>query len=178
MKVMQPEGGIEFKSLREYFQKKGIIQRTTCTYTSEQNRLVERKCAHIVESGLTLLAQASLPLKFWSDAFAIVVFLINRLPTKALQFKSPLEVLFNIRPDYQSLKVFGCLCFPCLGPYNTHKLNFRSSPYAFLGYATNQKGYKCLDNNGRIFISSHVVFNEEVYNPKLFILHQYLCILK
>lgn len=104
-----------------------------------------------------------MPLKFWPDVFATTVFLINRLPSKILKFKSPLETLFNTKPDYQNLRIFGCLCFPYLRPYSNHKLNFRSSPCTFLGYTTNQKGYKCLDSNGKIFISRHVVFNEKVF---------------
>lgn len=72
-------------------------------------------------------------------------------------------MLFGINPDFQSFKVFGCLCFQYIRPNNAHKLNFRSSPCTFLGYATNQKGYKCLDKSGNIFISRHVVFNEKVF---------------
>lgn len=102
-------------------------------------------------------------MKFWPDAFATSVFLIYKLPTKVLQVKSPTEVLFNKQPHYQSLKVFGCLCFPCLRQYNAHKLNVISSPYTYLGYANNIKGYKCLHSKGRIFISRHVIFNENMF---------------
>lgn len=130
---------------------------------------------------MTLLAQASLPLKFWPDAFSTTVYLINRLPTKALKLRCPMEVMFDTKPDYKSLKNFGCLCFPHLRPYNSHKIDFRSSLCTFLGYATNQKGYKCLDRNGRIYISRHVIINEKefsfrkidrnvtqkVYNPRI-----------
>lgn len=42
--------------------------------------------------GLTLLAQASLPLTFWTHVFGHAVHLINRLPTPVLQQKSPYEV--------------------------------------------------------------------------------------
>lgn len=41
-----------------------LKKRNTCPYTSEQNGLVERKHRYIVESGLTLLAQTTLPLNF------------------------------------------------------------------------------------------------------------------
>lgn len=61
------------------------------------------------------------------------------------------------------MKAFGCLCFSCLRPYNSYKLNFRSSPYIFLEYATNQKGYKHLDNHGKTVVLRHVVFIEQVY---------------
>lgn len=65
-------------------------------------------------------------------------------------------------------------------PYNTHKLDFRSNEYTFLGYSAKQKGFRCLTSNGKIIISRHVIFNErdfpfanpdivttkKVYNPK------------
>lgn len=55
-------------------------------HTSEQNGLFKCKHHHIVELGLTLLAQASLPLKFWFESLVTVVFLINRrLPNTILQ---------------------------------------------------------------------------------------------
>lgn len=76
---------------------------------------------------------------------------------------SPIEKLFGLKPDYQSLKAFGCLRFSYLRPYNSHKLDFRSSPFTFLGYATKKKGYMCLDSKGKIVISRHVVFNERVF---------------
>lgn len=60
------------------------------------------------------MAQGSLPMKFWPDAFATLVYLINKLPTKVLMHKSPTEDLFNIEPNYFSLKTFGYQCFPYL----------------------------------------------------------------
>lgn len=93
--MIQTDGGTEYKTLKNYIHDKGIVHRVTCPYTSEQNGLVERKHRHIVKTGLTLLAQASLALKFWPDAFTTIVYSINRLHTKILQGKSPMEVLLN-----------------------------------------------------------------------------------
>lgn len=42
--------------------------------------LIECKHCHIVEIGLTLLAQASMPLRFCEEAFLKSVYIINRLP--------------------------------------------------------------------------------------------------
>jgi hypothetical protein len=50
---------------------------------------------HIVEVGLSLLAHASMPLKYWDEAFIAVTYLINHLPTKTLDVSSPLERLFD-----------------------------------------------------------------------------------
>lgn len=78
VKKIQTNGGVEFKPLKEFFNKHGILHRITCPHTSEHNGLVERKHRQIVETGLTLLAQAGLPLKFWPDVFSTSVYLINR----------------------------------------------------------------------------------------------------
>jgi hypothetical protein len=40
--------------------------------------------------GLSLLAQASMPLKFWDEAFLAATFLINRTPSKVISYASPL----------------------------------------------------------------------------------------
>jgi histone deacetylase 1/2 len=40
--------------------------------------------------GLTLLAHASMPLKFWDEAFLTAVFLVNFLPSKVINGDTPL----------------------------------------------------------------------------------------
>ena len=116
---------------------------------------------HLVESGLALLATASLPLQFWLYAFHIATYLINRLPTKVLQFQSPFQVLFNKIQNYHHLKVFGYLCYPYLRSHNKHKLCYRSSPCVFLGYSPTHKGYMCFDSNSNsIYITRPVKFHE------------------
>ncbi|KAL4569135.1 hypothetical protein LXL04_024766 [Taraxacum kok-saghyz] len=72
--------------------------------------------------------------------------------------------LYSKTPDYAFLRTFGCLCYPFLRPYNTHKMDFRSLPCVFLGYSTSHKGYLCLHTpSSRIYISRHVVFNETIF---------------
>jgi histone deacetylase 1/2 len=117
-----------------------------------------------VETGLTLLAHASVPFRYWSDAFFTACFLINRMPTRVLNMKTPVEQLFNESPDYTFLKVFGCACWPHTRPYNKRKLEFRSKKCVFLGYSSQHKGYKCLHiPSNRMYISRDVVFDENVF---------------
>lgn len=159
--MVQCDGGGEFKGLQKIAQESGFQLRMSCPYTSQQNGRAERKHRHVVELGLTLLAQAKMPLYFWWEAFLTAVFLINRLPTPTIGNKSPYSPLFNKEPDYNNLKPFGCACYPCLKPYNAHKLQYHTTKCAFLGYSSSHKGFKCMNSNGRIFISRHVVFNEQ-----------------
>lgn len=105
-----------------------------------------------------------MPLKFWDEAFVTATYLINRTPSKVIDYTTPLERLLHVKPNYAALRVFGCACWPNLRPYNTHKLSFRSKRCVFLGYSTLHKGFKCLDpSSGRVYISRDVTFDEQVY---------------
>jgi histone deacetylase 1/2 len=162
--AMQTDWGGEYEKLNSFFTKIGISHHVSCPYAHQQNGSAERKHRHIVEVGLSLLAHASMPLKFWDEAFIAATYLINRLPSKVINLETPLERLFHVKPDYSSLRTFGCACWPNLRPYNSHKLQFRSKQCAFLGYSNLHKGFKCLDiPNGRIYISRDVVFDEAIF---------------
>jgi hypothetical protein len=131
----------------------------SCLHAHQQNGSAEHKHRHIVEVGLTLLAHASMPLKFWDEAFITTTYLINRLPSKVIHGQTPLDRLYKHQPDYTSLRTFGCACWPNLRPYNSH-----TKQCMFLGYNNMHKGYKCLDvKEGRVYISRDVVFDENVF---------------
>jgi hypothetical protein len=157
-------GGGEYQKLSPFFTRIGIAHHVSCPHAHQQNGSAERKHRHIVEVGLSLLARASMPLKFWDEAFATAAYLINRLPSRVINYDTPLHRLFNSSPDYSMLRTFGCACWPHLRPYNTHKLQFRSKKCVFLGYSPLHKEYKCLDTStGRIYISRDVVFDDTCF---------------
>ncbi len=162
--AMQTDWGGEYQSLNSFFSKIGIVHHVSCPHTHQQNGSAERKHRHIVEIGLSLLSHASMPLKFWDEAFQAATYLINRVPSRVIHNISPLEKLFKQKPDYSSLRIFGCACWPNLRPYNNHKLQFRSKRCVFLGFNTMHKGFKCLEvSTGRIYISRDVVFDENIF---------------
>ncbi|KAD2804123.1 hypothetical protein E3N88_37500 [Mikania micrantha] len=161
LKQVQTDWGGEFRSLSSFFQTLGILHRLSCPHTSEQNGVVERRHRHVVETGLTLLAQSHVPPHFWQFAYDTAVYLINRMPSRSNSSLSPFQHLFKHPPDYSFLRVFGSQCFPHLRPYNAHKMEFRSTPCVFLGYSSQHHGYRCLDpETDRIYIARHVRFNE------------------
>jgi histone deacetylase 1/2 len=161
--AVQSDWGGEYEKLNSFFTKVGITHLVSSPHTHQQNGVAERKHRHIIEVGLSLLAHADMPLKFWDEAFLTATYLINRMPNKIIDFYTPLERLFHTKPDYASLHTFGCACWPNLRPYNSHKLAFRSKECAFLRYSNLHNGFKCLDiSSGRVYISRDVVFDEDV----------------
>lgn len=74
--------------------------RYSCPHIHHQNGKIERKHRHIVDIGLTLLAQAHLPQSFWWNAFHTVVYLINRLPLTVITNHTPYFKLFHQKPYY------------------------------------------------------------------------------
>jgi histone deacetylase 1/2 len=134
--AMQTEWGGEYQKLNSFFQRIGISHHVSCPHAHQLNGSAERKHRHIVEVGLSLLAQASMPLKFWDEAFMTATYLINRLPSRVINNQTPLERLLDQKPDYSVLRVFGCACWPNLQPFNDRKLQFRSKNACFLGTVT------------------------------------------
>ncbi|KAJ0027681.1 hypothetical protein Pint_36319 [Pistacia integerrima] len=161
-KSVYSDNGGEFVALKNYFSIHGISHYTTAPHTPQQNGVAERRHRHLVETGLTLLTNADLPLSYWPHAFQTSAYLINRQPTPLLNNKSPFESLFNQPPNYLKLRQFGCLCFPLTRPYNTHKLQPKASPCIFLGYSQTQSAYRCMDlQTKKIYLSRHVLFHEK-----------------
>lgn len=118
---VQTQFGGEYTRIHGLCSQLGIRTRLSCPYTSSQNGRAERKHRHIVETSLALLAHASMSFQFWWDAFCTAADLINQLPASTLHGKSPMQTLFHKSADISSLRVFGCACYPCLCPYQSHK---------------------------------------------------------
>ena len=133
----------------------------SCPGTSQQNGRAERKHRHILDSVRAMLISSSCPERAWGEAVLTSVYVINRLPSVVLSNISPFERLYNTAPDYNSLKVFGCVCFVLLQPHEYTKLEPRARLCCFLGYGTEHKGYRCWDPiSRRVRTSRHVIFWE------------------
>jgi hypothetical protein len=161
---MHTDWGGEYEKLNLFFTRVGISYRVSCLHTHQQNGTTEHNHRHIVDVGLSLLAKASMPLKFWDEEYLTATFLINHTPSRVISYQTPMERLLDQKTDYNFLRTFGCACWPNLRPYNTHKLSFRSKCCVFIGYSNQHKGYKCLEpSTGRVYISRDVIFDEMVF---------------
>jgi hypothetical protein len=89
-----------------------------------------------------------------------VTALLNRSPTKALNGRTTYKAWHGRMPAVSHLRVFGCLVFAKeLG--HIGKLDDRSTPGVFIGYAEGLKAYRILDPvTQRVRTARDVVFNE------------------
>ncbi|XP_074343104.1 uncharacterized protein LOC141680916 [Apium graveolens] len=143
---------------------KGTLHQTSCVARPQQNARAERRHRSILEIARCLRFQAGLPLYLWGDCVMTAVYLLNRLPTHVLGNHSPYAVLFHKEPDYDALKIFGCLTFASNPEHTIDKFKPKGVPCVFLGYPVSQKGYKLLDLTTRHeFVSRDVTFAENVF---------------
>nr|XP_028954377.1 uncharacterized protein LOC114823160 [Malus domestica] len=100
IKVLRFDNGGEYIAceLSEFLRDRGILYETTCPYTPQQNGVAERKNCHILETTRALLLGASVPKMFWPEAVTYVVYVINRMPSRVLNFQTPLQVLTQYAP--------------------------------------------------------------------------------
>lgn len=161
------DGGGEFQGMGSYLASQGIEHLMSPPYTPQRVALAERHHRQIIETAKTLLYEASLPSEFWSFACSHATYLINRLPTQENPHSSPYESLFQCPPDYTKLRVFGCLCYPWLRPYASHKLQPRSSPCIYLGFSVKYYSHQCYDPQvSKLYLSRDVIFLEDKFPYK------------
>ena len=86
--------------------------------------------------------EKDLPKAFWAKATNTTVFLLNRLPTKAVNGKTPFEAWYGFKPNLKNLKIFGCLCFTHVPQIKRDKLDKKAEPGIFIGYSNSSKAYR------------------------------------
>ncbi|XP_074296988.1 uncharacterized protein LOC141627655 [Silene latifolia] len=126
-----------------FFRTKGIQHQRSIAGRPQQNGRVERKHRHLLNTTSALKFHFNVPINFWAKCLLTATYLINKMPTKLLTWKTPYEVRFGEAPQYDELRVFGSVCFAT--KHSSNKFKPRASKCVFLGYPFDQKGYKVYD---------------------------------
>ncbi|KAG6470071.1 hypothetical protein ZIOFF_071123 [Zingiber officinale] len=102
-----------------------------------------------------------MPARFWGEAVRHVVYLLNRLPTKALGDRTPFEAWMGRKPHLAHLRVFGCVAYVKNTTPHLKKLDDRSSPMVYLGVEEGCKAHRLFDpRHDKLQVSRDVVFQE------------------
>ena len=166
--ILHSDNGTEYfnEQLGEFLEKKGIFHQSTCRDTPQQNGIAERKNKHLLEVARAIMFYMHVPKYLWGEAILTASYLINRMPTKVLTYKTPFDCLKTFFPDTRLFsdlpaKVFGCTAYVHVPSQFRSKLDPRAIKCVFLGYSSNKKGYKCFDPQTKKFhVSMDVSFVE------------------
>ncbi|KAM1494901.1 hypothetical protein ACFXTO_029686 [Malus domestica] len=169
VKVFRSDNGGEYvnHTLACFFGDHGIIHQTTTPFTPQQNGVFERKNRQIMEVARSLMLDKCVPNHLWGHAVLAAVYLINRVPSRVLDFQTPFDVLQKhvslVSVSKLPPKVFGCIAYVHVYSHQRSKLDACALRCVFIGYANNQKGYKCYHPpTQKTYITMDVTFHEEV----------------
>jgi hypothetical protein len=160
--VLRTDNGGEFTAAEfaSYCADEGVQRHNSAPYNPQQNDVIEWLNQTVVGMTRALLRQRGMPAVFWGEAVVTAVYILNLSPTKALNGRTPYESWHGRKPTVSHLRVFGCLTFDKeIG--HIGKLDDRSTPGVFIGYAEGLKAYCILDpGTQRVRTTRDVVFDE------------------
>ncbi|KAL2928850.1 Retrovirus-related Pol polyprotein from transposon RE1 [Bienertia sinuspersici] len=136
--------GIIQEECKVLFGGKGILHQRSAPRTPQQNGRVERNYRHLVETARAMRLHAGLPNYFWGECILAATHIINLLPSRVIEWKTPHEKSTNDKPKYDHLRVMGCLCY-IPNEYKGDKFAAKAKRCILLGYPTGQKAYRLYD---------------------------------
>jgi len=163
VKVLRSDNGTEYTSdkFKEFCEDAGIEHQYTTVYTPQQNGVSERKNRTIMEMARCLLFEKKVPKMFWAELVNTATYLLNRLPTRALDNKTPYEAMRGSKPSVQHLKVFGGVCYSQVPKEKRAKLDEKAEIGVFMGYSSVTKGYRIYQPlSKKLIVSRDVKFDE------------------
>lgn len=140
----------------------GIKRQLTAPYTPQQNGMVERRNRTLMEMRRSTLKEMKVSNYLWGEAVRHSTYIINRVPTRALDNMTPYECLRLKKPSLNHLRVFGCLAYAKLDGAMLKKLDDRSLALVNFGTEPGSKAYRLYNPaTRRIVVSCDVVFGEK-----------------
>jgi len=170
LKCLRSDNGGEYcaSEFKEFCAKAGIKREFTVPRTPQQNGVAERMNRTITERARCMRLHSGLPPQFWADAVNTAAYLINRGPSVPLNEGLPEEAWSGKAVNHSHLKVFGCSAYVHIDAGCRSKLDPKSKKCTFVGYGSDEFGYKFWDYQDHKFIRSRdVIFNEkEMYKNR------------
>jgi hypothetical protein len=154
------DGKFTTTEFTSYCTDEGVQRHYSASYILQQNDVIERRNQTVVGMARALLKQRGMSAVFWGEAVVTGVYILNRSSTKTLNGRTSYEAWHGRKPLVFHLRIFGCLPF---GKELDHigKLDDKSTPGVFIGYANGSKDYRILNSGTHhVRTTRDVVFDE------------------
>ena len=159
-------GRVEF---RIWLAQSGRVHEQSPPYTHEANGTSEVAGRLITWMGRTLFVDSGLPRNLWPLIYDASAYILNRVPTKALGWETPLGRLYalcgypNVQPFIEHLRVYGCLSYV----YDRHvpvgdKLRPRALQGWLVGYTASNIWKIWIPSVNSVVDTRDVLFDENV----------------
>jgi hypothetical protein len=137
----------------KYLEECGIVPQYTMPGQPRMNGVAERRNRTLKDMVRSMINHSSLPESLWGEALKTAVYLLNRVPSKAVT-KTPYELWVGKKPIIKHLHIWGC---PAEArPYRPHenKLDSRTISCYFVCYVERSRGYKFFDPSTKSFFET------------------------
>ena len=91
----------------KFLQEHGIVAQYTMPGSPDQNGVAERRNRTLLDMVRSMLSSSKLPKFLWTEALKTTVYILNRVPTKAVR-KTPFELLKGWKPSLRHMRAWGC----------------------------------------------------------------------
>ena len=85
----------------------GIIHQSSCSHSLQQNGIVERKNSHLLEVARSIIFTTNVLKTVWGDAVLTVYYLINRMPSRVLEFQTHLKKINLVSHIHEPSPLFN-----------------------------------------------------------------------
>ncbi|GJW96594.1 zinc finger, CCHC-type containing protein [Tanacetum coccineum] len=163
LKMLRTDRGGEFTSneFTQYCKENGIARQLTAPYSPQQNGVVERRNRTIMSTTRCMMKATNMPQNFWAEAVRHAIYILNSVPTKALEDITPYEAIKQRKPNLENLRIFGCIAYAKVPSQHLTKLDDRSIKMVYLGNEQGSKAYRLFDpTTQRVCVSRDVKFKE------------------
>jgi len=133
VKTLQTDRGREYLSdmFKGYYEEKGISRYLTIPYTPQQNGVAERKNHTLLDMVRSMMAQANLPISFWSDLLLTATYILNRVRSKSIS-TTPYELWNGRKPRLDYLRPWGSAGYVHNPTHKHGKLSPRATKMVFI----------------------------------------------
>ena len=149
---IQTDWGTEFNHLKTWGIKRGTRTKETVPYHSETHATIERLNRTLQNMARTAMIAAGLK-GLWGDAIQWAAYTKNRVPHKALNNKSPIEILLNKTVDRSNLRPFGQKVMAHLYREQRDRMDPRAIECRIMQYTETHGIYLVVNHSGKRFLT-------------------------
>ncbi|KAL0378491.1 UNVERIFIED_CONTAM: Copia protein [Sesamum radiatum] len=101
------KGGQAPGPFAKFLAEQGIVAQYTMPGSPDQNGVAERRNRTLLDMVRSMMASSKLPKFLWIEALKTAVYILNRVPTKAVS-KTPFELFKGWKLSLRHVRIWGC----------------------------------------------------------------------